>query len=404
MDSVHRYAAIPVLLLPLAAFQAHAQDPPGVRGASTMEACDAASSEAAGIALRWEQVRSSLGRTTARDAADRVTGVYYSRELAQDGAQLGVAETEEFDGVAIPFPAPPLEMRERAVFGVATDGGVAYVAPTAEALLSDAFGRRHCVTRVVRDSETPRVGLAFEPLPNGAEVDLAGTIWIDSVTTTMHSVEFDYRAPAGAGPAGAGGLVEYRTGRAGIPQIVRWRLRVPQVRRYTDAGGPQELRTIREEGALVFGGGRMPISDPDHVAASLSGAFRLDALVAEGTAQSTRPRDATPGSRPSNTLSADEIRFGAQTSALDLIQLTRPHWLRLRGGARLTGAPTGVVVYLDGMRMSGGQEASISTASALRGIPAAWIGTVQYLDPIEAPMFFGIGHDNGAIVITSRRR
>lgn len=360
------------------------------------------------FSLLWNEVRNNfrLMMLAAEARPERVDGIQYTRELDADGqTQLVVSHKEEFSSLKIPFPAPPPELGTSDLFGVMQGAAIAmYYAPTAAGLLSDSFMQRHCFTRIVVDrGAAPLIGLGFKPVRPADQVGISGTIWVDAKASALRSIEFTYSDPSSATPPGAGGLVEYRVATAGVPRIVRWRLRVPQVRTFTRHGGLQELRTIIEHGALIFGSGRVAIADPDSLLARLGGAYQLDPILVEGTAEVRRAEHRTVGARPSNVLSADEIRFGAQTNALDLIQLARPHWLRLRGGQRLSGEPTPVVIYFDGMRMTS-NTAPEPAEEVLRRISTASVGSVQFLDPIEGPMYYGLGHDNGVIVITSRSR
>lgn len=96
-------------------------------------------------------------------------------------------------------------------------------------------------------------------------------------------------------------------------------------------------------------------------------------------------------------------------SAYDVVQASRPLWLRVRGQQSLRVADeTGVsddpltpqsdqiVVYLDNARLGG--------VETLRQIPAESVGTIGFVNAATATNRWGTGHPNGAILVTSRSR
>jgi|GEM_PF-6153329 len=104
----------------------------------------------------------------------------------------------------------------------------------------------------------------------------------------------------------------------------------------------------------------------------------------------------------------DILRSGAAT-AYDAVSALRPAWFNDRGlqtfreGTRgasvsqtevvtIPGEPT-IKVYLDNAKLGGVQ--------ALREISALTVGTIQYLNPVEATMRYGRGHSHGVILVQS---
>jgi hypothetical protein len=95
-------------------------------------------------------------------------------------------------------------------------------------------------------------------------------------------------------------------------------------------------------------------------------------------------------------ITVEEVRMGPQSSAYDLVLALRPQWLRTRGPTSLGGTTESPVqVYLDGVRLGG--------VNVLRRISVPTVDSFQFMDPIEASSRWGFGHDNGAIMIISRR-
>ena len=91
-------------------------------------------------------------------------------------------------------------------------------------------------------------------------------------------------------------------------------------------------------------------------------------------------------------LTETEISSLDPPTALDAIRRLRPQFLRT---ATVSGAADGPVVYVDGIRISGGVE-------ALRDIPATAIREIRRLDALDATARYGAGHQGGAIVIATK--
>lgn len=111
-------------------------------------------------------------------------------------------------------------------------------------------------------------------------------------------------------------------------------------------------------------------------------------LTACGTGQPGSPRP------NSDQITRVEIDEAGPSDLYTLVQNLRPLWLRERGAVSFTDE-TDVVVYLDGTRM-GGRE-------SLRGIHSSNVETLQFYNAQRATARFGVGHVNGAILVTTRR-
>lgn len=81
----------------------------------------------------------------------------------------------------------------------------------------------------------------------------------------------------------------------------------------------------------------------------------------------------------------------------DVVQRERPHWLGNLGPAALEGTGQGdvVVVYQDGARLGG--------PAFLRDIYVDNVATVRFLTGPEAASRFGLNHQSGAILVTTRK-
>jgi hypothetical protein len=109
------------------------------------------------------------------------------------------------------------------------------------------------------------------------------------------------------------------------------------------------------------------------------------------------PRSAGTSTSSSRTvLSTEEMQRAGYPDVFTTIQTLRPQWLQLRGSTRFrNNPPAQIKVYLDGSLLGGPElMKQISTKS---------IFDARYLDGIEASQRWGLDHDMGAIVITTRR-
>ena len=108
-------------------------------------------------------------------------------------------------------------------------------------------------------------------------------------------------------------------------------------------------------------------------------------------------RTAGPATSTSRTvLSTEEMQKAGYPDVFTTIQTLRPQWLQLRGSTRFrNNPPAQIKVYLDGSLL-GGPE-------LMKQITTKSIYDARYLDGIEASQRWGLDHDMGAIVITTRR-
>jgi hypothetical protein len=103
------------------------------------------------------------------------------------------------------------------------------------------------------------------------------------------------------------------------------------------------------------------------------------------------------GAGSGNVLGADEFQDTQMTSAYDVINSLRPHWLQGRGPQSLTNQAAGaLVVYVDNVRLG--------TVDVLRQLRPGVVESAQYLGASEATMRFGSNHAGGAVLITTRRQ
>lgn len=115
----------------------------------------------------------------------------------------------------------------------------------------------------------------------------------------------------------------------------------------------------------------------------------LGAVVLAGCAS------AAPGTAigDRSVITHQEIEESGQVNVLELIQVERPHWLRLRGSQSFFQEPV-IHVYIDGIR-AGNTE-------ILRDMSTNDVEAVRYYDARRAQFQFGSGHEHGAIEIVTQ--
>lgn len=99
----------------------------------------------------------------------------------------------------------------------------------------------------------------------------------------------------------------------------------------------------------------------------------------------------------SDVLEAGEVQsyVGIYRTAYQLIERSRPGWLRKRSSAALVNQHQegDIVVYVNGMRMGG--------PVSLRDITLEAVGEMRYLNAARA-VRYGMGHQHGVIEVSLR--
>lgn len=136
------------------------------------------------------------------------------------------------------------------------DGGASYYAPDANILLSDAFVERHCLQLVKGTGDrSGSIGIGFRPVNRPRNVvDVTGTLWLDSATSELQTLEYSYDPiPGNIRRHNLGGSVEYARMDNGAWLISGWALRIPKM----ESGRsliPEALRaSVRPRELLVLG-------------------------------------------------------------------------------------------------------------------------------------------------------
>ena len=182
----------------------------------------------------WEQARAGLLATiVARDtkAAEKLRFVYTQTMKGEtDQIVRNVVHADSSGGAGASFSAVR-SARDFVRLGFAADslGLREFFGPDAEALLDDAFLSAYCLNITKADpARGGQVGLAFAPAAVRRDtVDIAGTVWLDTVRHALRDIEFRYvglEKPAER--LAPGGIVSFQEMPNGVVLIDRWQLRL----------------------------------------------------------------------------------------------------------------------------------------------------------------------------------
>jgi hypothetical protein len=192
----------------------------------------------------WEEIRKTLDATRISNA-DSVSleGFTFRRELAPSG----VIRKHEVTPVRIantrPFVArSPRDLSRRGYIDSPGASWAVYHGPDEIVLLSHEFLVEHCFDVVDGDSipgASGLAGLSFEPARGRRRPDIAGVLWVDTVTLALRDLEFSYtRARLALNPMEAAGKITFALLPSGHWGVSAWVLRLP---------------TLREGPAPIFG-------------------------------------------------------------------------------------------------------------------------------------------------------
>lgn len=189
-----------------------------------------------GIELQrvWDEALKAITATawTGQQAYFRFDAVMHEQLLDRQGRPVTEAVLEEvrFYG-RHPFRAIPTRDLVLGGFVQEPEGQVAYYAPDADVLLSDAFVRRHCFRLVRGQGESAGLlGLSFEALPQSRLPDIEGVMWLDPADAELRWLDYTYvNLASSIDQEGLGGMVEFARLPSGAWIIRSWWIRVPVV-------------------------------------------------------------------------------------------------------------------------------------------------------------------------------
>lgn len=211
--------------------------------ATAQAACPGHDDRAAAYAV-LEQVRAALLATviSAENNRATMTRLLFDRRMESTGDRIASqsVRVKVAGAQRQPFGAArDASAFVRQGFREASGEGQIFFAPDAETLLSDDFASGYCFFLTRPDRSRPhQIGLGFEAATRErGRVDVAGALWVDTVTRTLHDLEFRYvgldREVEALRP---GGRISFRQLPNGVTLVDRWALRLVSGRRFTGAG------------------------------------------------------------------------------------------------------------------------------------------------------------------------
>ncbi|HEX8317575.1 carboxypeptidase-like regulatory domain-containing protein [Longimicrobium sp.] len=194
--------------------------------------CTVRPSNGVQAAIVWDEARKALeaAEVAARRQAyqyrlRRFRRVFSARRLTVQDSSSAVGT--DFSGQS--FRSPPQDRLVAYGYVEPEGDSLAFHAPDAPTLLSDAFLDHHCFSfREGRRENAGLVGLDFAPLRTRRLPEVRGTLWLDGKTGHLRFVEYTYvNLPYERTGAPLGGRIEFAQVAGGGWIVSRWTMRMP---------------------------------------------------------------------------------------------------------------------------------------------------------------------------------
>jgi hypothetical protein len=183
-------------------------------------------------AIVWEEARKAL--EAAEVAARRQTYQFRLRRFRRVLSDSRLAMQDSSSAVETGFSdrafrSPPQDRLVAHGYVESEGDTLAFHAPDAPTLLSDAFLDHHCFSfRQGRRENAGLVGLDFAPLRTRRLPEIRGTLWLDGKTGNLRFVDYTYvNLPYARTGAPLGGRIEFAQVGGGGWIVNRWTMRMP---------------------------------------------------------------------------------------------------------------------------------------------------------------------------------
>lgn len=181
----------------------------------------------------WEEARTALEATdwTVRHPVYSFQTRRYVRTYDPAGERPIAEQLRQASGYSSwPFTSLPAESLAARGFAQPDSTGVmTYYGPDLPVFLSDVFLAQHCfrVARAEGAAADSQIGLGFEPVGHGRQVDVEGVLWLDQRSAELKELVYRYTNLGRWAGRGAQGRVVFERlpNRAWI--IRRWSIRMP---------------------------------------------------------------------------------------------------------------------------------------------------------------------------------
>ena len=215
---------------------------------SRIEQCRLDPEAAVRIQRWWQEVRTALDVSSVVQSQGMLGFRVERFERAWDpslSVLVAASFNTEMGLTSQPFvSADARVLSQRGFVQGPADGTRDYFAPDADVLLSDIFLGRHCFTLSDHDDEA-LLGLSFRPVRSDV-ADISGTLWVDTTSAQLQSLEYRYENVPDLPGDRAGGFVAFEYLPLGEWIVNEWYIRMPSL---TRQGDDLELTGYVEVGA-----------------------------------------------------------------------------------------------------------------------------------------------------------
>ena len=111
-----------------------------------------------------------------------------------------------------------------------------YYAPDADVLLSSVFLSLHCFSITDHDYDERLVGLTFDPTRDNKIPEIMGTLWVDSTSAELQTLDFRYTNMSELPDNESGGYVSFEYLPSGAWIVEEWYIRMPRLGLQNDRG------------------------------------------------------------------------------------------------------------------------------------------------------------------------
>jgi len=194
--------------------------------------CEMAGQLGAALQTVWDEARKALAlEVTTRESQNHYFLLErFERLYDPSGRRLRGESVSRFPRYAAESfrSLAPEDAARRGYLETRPDGSYVY-GPTAEILISDDFLQTHCFSlRINRGEEL--IGLQFRPASGGVLTEIRGTLWLDTRTSELRFVEFEYvNLPDHVNRDGYGGKASFQRLPSGGMIVREWSIRWPVV-------------------------------------------------------------------------------------------------------------------------------------------------------------------------------
>jgi hypothetical protein len=201
----------------------------------------------------YEQARAGLLATIVAREANPATVVRYAYQRpvmrwADSAPVSGGIDTTQETTTSFKTPYSAADLVENG-FKRRVGPSWKYAGPDADVLLDEAFANGYCFSIANRDRSRPsQIGLSFAAATKErGRVDIAGTLWIDTVARALRTIEYKYTGAEGLAQfLDTGGSTTFQEMPNGIVVVSRWGVRLLTDKvEYIPDNASGDLRPVR---------------------------------------------------------------------------------------------------------------------------------------------------------------